>query len=292
MYEQLYSINEDPFSLFDALIVPLTVAFILIGGTIGILWDRYKKKQYANMLFGLAFIAFVLFQLEFFISNSLFGYEQKNRLIDVLKSSDAKEVEGEIKAFIARNSLKKIQESFVVENIFFTYNRALRTGAYVRKNDDLKEGQYVRISYTYDKNWDMNLILKLEIKNEKITKIDKSPKTTILMTTGILDPNNKKLQEELRVFYEKFFSDELHKALASSQNLHNPTFDPLIKAFPSAIKSTSFYKKIEKKFKKNGYKIGNKIEFEKFHTFSNEKGYTFHFSPIYLTPIPMEKSFK
>ena len=288
MYEQLYSIIEDPYSLFDALVVPVSIAFILIAGAIGILWDRYKKKQYENMLFSLVFIVFVLFQLEFFVSNSLIGYEQKNRLIEVLKSSNAKEVVGEIRKFIPMDTYRKVQESFVVDGVKFTYNHALRTGAYVRGNESLKEGDYVQISYIYDKNWGMNLILKLEIRTAKKTKtkIAKSSNVKVLMTTGILDENNEKLQEELRFFYEKFFSSKLQKALASSQNLHNPTFDPLIEAFPSAIKSTSFYKKIEQKFNKNGYKIEDNIEFEKFQTSSTEEGYTFHFSPIYLRPIP------
>lgn len=290
MYEQLYSINEDPFSLFDALVVPVTVAFILIGGTIGILWDRYKKKEYKNMLFGMAFILFILFQLKFFVSIAFIENQQKNRLTEILNSLNAKEVEGEIKEFIARNSLKKIQESFVVDGIKFTYSRALNTGAYVRKNDHLEEGQYVRIFYVYDKNWDMNLILKLEIKNKKTTITKEPIKQRKPMTTQILDENNEKLQEELRVFYEKFFSDELHKALASSQNLHNPTFDPLIDAFPFAIRSTASYKKIEQKFKKNGYKIKGKIEFEKFHTSSTKTSYGFHFSPLFFRPIPIEES--
>jgi len=123
------------------------------------------------------------------------------------------------------------------------------------------------------------------------TTITKEPvKTKKLMTTQMLDANNEKLQEELRVFYEKFFSDELHKALASSQNLHNPTFTPLIDAFPFAIRSTESYKKIEQKFKKNGYKIENKIEFEKFHTSSTKTNYGFHFSPLFFRPIPIERN--
>jgi nitrogen fixation-related uncharacterized protein len=167
MYEQVYSIAQESYSLFNALVVPVSIVLVIVGGAIGILWDRYKKKQYKNMLFTIIFALFVVFQLRFFVSTSLIGYNQHNRLVDILESSSAKEVVGEIREFIPRNTSKKVQESFIVEGVKFTYSRALRTGAYVPKNKNLQEGQFVRISYVYDKNWGMNLILKLEIKNEK-----------------------------------------------------------------------------------------------------------------------------
>jgi len=97
-----------------------------------------------------------------------------------------------------------------------------------------------------------------------------------------IDQNNKQLQEEIKAFYEKYFSDKLKKALASSQNLHNPTFDPLIEAFPFAIRSTSFYKNVKKELSKKGYSIKNEISFEKFHTFSKNGSYFFNFSPASL----------
>ena len=167
VYEQIYSIAQEPYSLFDALVVPVSVIFILVVGAMGILWDRYKKKQYKNMLFLIAFALLVVLQLRFFVSNSLLGYNQHNRLVDILESSNAKEVVGEIRKFVSRDTYKKIQESFVVDGVSFTYNHAFRTGAYIRGNESLKEGQNVRISYVYDKNWGTNLILKLEINNEK-----------------------------------------------------------------------------------------------------------------------------
>jgi len=167
MYEQIYSVAEEPYSLFNALVVPVSIALVLVGGAIGILWDRYKKKQYKNMLFPLVFTLFVVFQLRFFVSNALVGYNQHNRLVEILETSSAKEALGEIRDFIPRNTNKKIAESFVVNGVNFTYSASLRTGAYVRGNESLKEGQNVRISYVYDKNWGMNLILKLEINHEK-----------------------------------------------------------------------------------------------------------------------------
>jgi hypothetical protein len=97
-----------------------------------------------------------------------------------------------------------------------------------------------------------------------------------------LDQNDKKLQEEIKAYYEKYFSDKLEKALASSQNLHNPTFDPLIEAFPFAIRSTSFYKNAESELSKKGYSIKNEMDFEKFHTVSEKGSYAFHFSPASL----------
>jgi len=97
-----------------------------------------------------------------------------------------------------------------------------------------------------------------------------------------IDQNNKQLQEEIKAFYEKYFSDKLEKALASSQNLHNPTFDPLIEAFPFAIRSTSFYKNAKRELSKKGYSIKNEISFEKFHTFSENGSYFFNFSPASL----------
>ena len=167
MYEQIYSITQEPYSLFDTLVVPVSIVIVLVGGAIGILWDRYKKKQYEKMLLTIVFAVFVVYQLGFFVSNALVGDKQENRLVEILKSSSAKEVVGEIREFVPRNIGKKIQESFVVNGVKFTYSRSLRTGAYVRGNESLVDGQKVRISYIYDKNWGMNLILKLEINNEK-----------------------------------------------------------------------------------------------------------------------------
>ena len=167
MYEQIYSITQEPYSLFDALVVPVSIVLVLVGGAIGILWDRYKKKQYEKMLFTMAFAVFVVYQLGFFLSTSWVGDKQEKRLVEILESSSSKEVVGEISEFVPRNTSNKIQESFVVNGVKFTYSRSLRTGAYVRGNESLAEGQKVRISYVYDKNWDMNLILKLEINNEK-----------------------------------------------------------------------------------------------------------------------------
>ncbi len=98
-----------------------------------------------------------------------------------------------------------------------------------------------------------------------------------------LDQNNKKFQEELKSFYEKYFLDQLKKALASSQNLHNPTFEPLIEAFPFAVRSTSFYKKAKKELTQKGYTIKSEVSFEKFHTFLESNGsYYFNFSPASL----------
>lgn len=166
MYEQLYSISEESHSFFEGMMIPTTIFIVLLGGAIGILWDRYKKKQYKNMLFTIAFIVFVMFQLCFFVSTSSVGNSQHSRLVEILESSNAKEVVGKIQEFVPRNTQPKVQESFIVNGVKFTYNSSLRTGAYVRGNETLKNGQNVKISYVYDKNWDMNLILKLEIKKE------------------------------------------------------------------------------------------------------------------------------
>jgi len=167
MYEQIYSVAEEPYSLFNALVVPVSIALVFIGGAIGILWDRYKKKQYKNMLLTMAFIIFVLYQLRFFVTIALVGYNQHNRFVEILETSSAKEVVGEIRNFVPRNRSKKIWESFVVNGVTFTYTNSSQTGAYLGGSNLLKEGQNVRISYIYDKNWGMNLILKLEINNEK-----------------------------------------------------------------------------------------------------------------------------
>ena len=125
---------------------------------------------------------------------------------------------------------------------------------------------------------------------EKNTSIKKSTHSVLFFAkdgnfstiTVPLDQNNKKFQAELKAFYEKYFSDELKKALASSQNLHNPTFDPLIEAFPFAVRSTSFYKKAKKELTQKGYTIKNEVNFEKFHTFSENGSYYFNFSPASL----------
>jgi len=64
--------------------------------------------------------------------------------------------------------------------------------------------------------------------------------------------------------------------------IHNPTFAPLIEAFPFAIRSTSFYKNVNRELSKKGYSIKNEISFEKFHTFSENGSYFFNFSPASL----------
>ena len=125
---------------------------------------------------------------------------------------------------------------------------------------------------------------------EKTTSTKKSTHSVLFFAkegnfstiTVPLDQNNKKFQAEIKAFYEKYFSDELKKALASSQNLHNPTFDPLIEAFPFAVRSTSFYKKAKKELTQKGYTIKNEVSFEKFHTFSENGSYYFNFSPASL----------
>jgi len=119
--------------------------------------------------------------------------------------------------------------------------------------------------------------------------IDKTKEKKVLITTEVLDPNDKVLQKELKAFYERFFSDKLKKALASSQNLDNPTFTPLIEAFPFAIRSTNSYKKIEQNFKENGYRIKDEIDFEKFYISSSKEGYKFNFTPIPLIPILLKE---
>ena len=58
---------------------------------------------------------------------------------------------------------RKKPEHFEVDGVKFHYNAAMLTGAFNQPNSLIKDGLLVRISYIYDKNWDMNLILKLEV---------------------------------------------------------------------------------------------------------------------------------
>jgi hypothetical protein len=105
----------------------------------------------------------------------------------------------------------------------------------------------------------------------------------------ILPLEDKPIQSELRAYYQKEMPKEIIKALNSSTNLHNPTLKPLIDNFPSALRETSLYKKLEKNLEDKGYWIDKKIDFEKF-TIDKEK-YLFY-SDIWLEAFPFKKLLK
>jgi hypothetical protein len=107
----------------------------------------------------------------------------------------------------------------------------------------------------------------------------------------ILQSDEEPLQHELQSYYTKEFPKELKIALASSLNLHNPTLNPLIKAFPSAFRTTTFYKELEKELEKRGFSIASKITFEKFGVYKEKNRYTFY-ADIWLHTLQLEEMVK
>ena len=86
----------------------------------------------------------------------------------------------------------------------------------------------------------------------------------------MLPYKNTQLQKELRTYYKKKMPKELKKGL---------------EAFPLALRSSSFFKKLEKDLNKKGYWIDKEITFEKFGLSENKKPYLFS-ADIWLTTTP------
>ena len=163
-YQLIYDITQEEYQIGTGSIIMAFIIVVLVGGAIGIGHDRYKKGELRGVLSSLAFIVFVLY----FFLTPLINFNQimskdNIHLIKIAKSQVYKKVEGKVKNFQRMSVDRKKPERFEVDGVEFHYNTAMLTGAFNQPNSPIKDGLLVRISYIYDKNWDMNLILKLEV---------------------------------------------------------------------------------------------------------------------------------
>ena len=129
--------------------------------------------------------------------------------------------------------------------------------------------------------WNYNRPLDSKSLPYCLTRIDK-----VFAIRIMLPLENCKLQDEIKTYYKKHFPQELKEALKSSDNLHNPTLNPLIKHFPEALRATSLYKDLNQTLKSNGFTLEKEISFEKFMIFEHLDPYLFH-ADIWLHAKPV-----
>jgi len=168
-YQIVYDTLNDVYSLSNSWTYMSILCLILIIGTIGISIDRYKNNQNLS-LSTLSFIVFLFLMLFLFLKNNMIGYEQYRTLVTKIEKKQYQVVEGRIKDFKPISKYDKAEEEFSVENVHFKYSphKNLRVFGSVKgqnkKGNPLEENLRVRITYYFDKDWNTNLILKLEIK--------------------------------------------------------------------------------------------------------------------------------
>ena len=166
-YQVIYDITQQDYNMTESgSMIVLFVVLILLGGAVGIAYDRYKKREFSGILSSLAFIMFVLYISLIPIANINRDGSTHEKLVTLAKSQACKKVEGKVQNFQRMSVNRKKPERFEVDGVKFHYNAAMLTGAFNEPNSPIIDGLFVRISYVYDKNWNMNLILKLEVKEE------------------------------------------------------------------------------------------------------------------------------
>lgn len=171
-YEIIYDTLNDVYSLSNNLTYMSILCLILIIGAIGISVDSYKNNQNLSLSV-LAFIVFLFLMLFLFLNNNIMRYQEYRNLVKKIENKQYKVVEGRIKDFKPISKYDKSEEEFSVNKVNFRYSphKNLRVFGSVkgqnRQGNPLEENLLVRITYYFDKNWNTNLILKLEIK--KIT---------------------------------------------------------------------------------------------------------------------------
>jgi len=163
-YQIIYDITQQDYNMTESgSMIALFIALILLGGAVGIAYDRYKKREYSGVLSSLAFMMFVLYASFVPIGDINRDGSRHEKLVTLAKSQACKKVEGKVKNFQRMSVNRKKPEHFEIDGVKFHYNAAMLTGAFNQPNSPIKDGLLVRISYVYDKNWNMNLILKLEV---------------------------------------------------------------------------------------------------------------------------------
>lgn len=83
------------------------------------------------------------------------------------------------------------------------------------------------------------------------------------VTLRLLGEFSGKTNDELLAFYKQQMPTELHSALKTEGNLHNPALHPLKSKFADAFKTTTMYNNIAPVLFKAGF-VNSTISFEKF----------------------------
>lgn len=98
---------------------------------------------------------------------------------------------------------------------------------------------------------------------------------------------NHTIQDGLKKYYEEKMPKELKNAINGSNHFHSPSIKPLRKVFPSAFKSTVFYKNLAKELFKKGYALDLELNFEKFHIAKHKNSYVFSADIWKIKAIPL-----
>ena len=167
-YQIIYDTLNDTYSFSNNLTYMSILFLILIIGSVGIMLDKDKKNQE----FSLAIVAFIIFcflMMLLFINNNFLGYTQYANLVKKIEQNQYSVIEGKIKNFKPISKYDKAEEEFFVKDILFRYSphKNLKVFSSVKgqnkQGNPLEENLSVRVTYYFDKNWNTNLILKLEI---------------------------------------------------------------------------------------------------------------------------------
>lgn len=168
-YQIVYDTLADVYSFSNNWTYMSIFCLILIIGAIKIAIDKYKNNQNLS-LSTFVFILLLFLLLLLFLKNNIIEYKQYRNLVTKIENKQYKVVEGRIKDFKPISKYDKAEEEFSVKNIHFKYSphKNLRVFGSVKgqnkQGNPLEENLPVRITYYFDKNWNTNLILKLEIK--------------------------------------------------------------------------------------------------------------------------------
>jgi hypothetical protein len=167
-YQIIYDTLTDVYSLSNNWTYMSIFCLILIIGAIKITVDRYNSNQNLSLSIFVFILLFLLFLL-LFLKNNIIEYKQYRNLVTKIENKHYTIVEGRIKDFKPISKYDKAEEEFSVKNVSFKYSphKNLKVFGSVKgqnkQGNPLEENLLVRITYYFDKNWNTNLILKLEI---------------------------------------------------------------------------------------------------------------------------------
>lgn len=142
---------------------------LILLALFGVLYYKLLTLHIKNILCVVLPVS-ILFMLFLCIAN-VYGFVNiKTNIVEPYFNGEYLTVEGNVANFKPLASHGKGTESFEVNGIKFNYsktsveyigyNKVSNEGGYIKRNN-----QKVRIRYIYDKTYDTNLILKLEISN-------------------------------------------------------------------------------------------------------------------------------
>lgn len=132
--------------------------------------------------------------------------------------------------------------------------------AFVLDTAEARDDYYfIQLNHGLGEGEQFSSLFEKEINKENIIKV------------RLLGEFSDEVNDELISYYKREMPNELDAAFSSSGNHDNPALKPLIKSFPSALKTTSLFQSIDTAFNSENYSNTN-IEFEKFSLIpSNEK---------------------